>query len=179
VDAWWWGHQRPSVVEKHLVGDAPRFSTMAVGSAGATSSRKTAAALAWTADTISGYDQVVLPSVKLTLTWTTCRPHGRWCRLKTLDLDSVEGAGVYLIWHSSTGKYLRVGQGDPIRDRLRSHQTDLDIFNYVDEGEVCVTWATVDAKHRDGVERFLGNLLISDENVRFPDAPRIRVNLPE
>ena len=91
----------------------------------------------------------------------------------------MKGAGVYLIWHSSTGKYLRVGQGDPIRDRLRSHQTDLDIFNYVDEGEVRVTWATVDAKHRDGVERFLGNLLISDENVRFPDAPAIQVNLPE
>ena len=67
-------------------------------------------------------------------------------------------AGVYIIWRqlSSTREILRVGQGH-LKQRLDMHRCEPDIMS-IPKSEVCVTWATLDAAHRDGAERYLAEV---------------------
>lgn len=114
----------------------------------------------------------------LNLTWRACGDH--WCSLDNLDLDSVGAvAGVYIIWHEGNpGQVVRVGQGDPIKDRLSAHRNDTKITRYRKNGKLRVTWASVSSIYRDGVERYLADQwppLVGDA---FPDALPIAVNSP-
>jgi hypothetical protein len=112
--------------------------------------------------------------------WVKCGNGGNWCPLVTLDLESVGNVGgVYIIWHDGNpGRIVRIGQGDPIRNRLSAHRNDLEILGYGRFGTLRVTWATVPSNQRDGVERYLAETwrpLIGDA---FPDVLPIAVNSP-
>ena len=84
---------------------------------------------------------------------------GTWLPLNTVVLDSVTAAGVYIIWYQGkqgqAGKVVYVGQGD-IASRLRSHRQNSRIQAYAAHG-LLVSWASVDARYRDGVERYLAD----------------------
>ena len=117
----------------------------------------------------------------LKLSWAKCRGDV-WCRLNQLDLSTVSGDGVYVIWcdHEMDGidhMYVYVGQGS-IRDRLQSHKANRRIASYAKYGTLYATWAAVSSQSRDGVERFLADELEPWEGKEHPDVPPIEVNLP-
>lgn len=114
----------------------------------------------------------------LNVKWLTCGDDGHWCSLNKLQLDTVKSSGVYIIWHGGNpGKVVYVGQGAPVADRLADHQKDARIQAYAGKG-LYVTWASVSATQRDGVERYLAdewNPLVGDAH---PDVNPIAVNSP-
>lgn len=103
---------------------------------------------------------------------------GGWCGFYNVKLDDVRTEGVYIIWHAGNpGRVVYVGQGD-VRVRLLSHRQRADINGFAQLGALHVTWASVPAAQRDGVERFLAdkwNPLIGDAH---PQATHIAVNSP-
>ena len=111
--------------------------------------------------------------------WNKCKGD-KWCSLNGVDLsnghfDGMEG--VYVIWHGGpTLKAVRVGKGI-IRNRLTAHRQDKEIQAYLALG-LFVTWASVDARSRDGVEAFLADALDPLVGERFPDVVPVPVNLP-
>lgn len=113
----------------------------------------------------------------ITLDWIK-RKDGGWCRLELVDLTTVIGSGVYIIWHTGNpGRVVRVGQGI-LANRLGVHRNDKEILKYKQNGELRVTWATVQATQRDGVERYLANHwkpLVGDA---WPDVTPLAVNSP-
>ncbi len=116
----------------------------------------------------------------LNLTWKTCGDDGHWCSLEDLDLNSVgEVAGVYIIWHEGNpARTVRVGQGDPIKDRLGAHRNDKSVLAYNKSGKLRVTWASVSSAYRDGVERHLADQLAPLIGDAFPNVVPIAVNSP-
>ena len=114
----------------------------------------------------------------INLQWIKCYEGKVWCPLKTVDLSKVTATGVYVIWHGGDPpNIVRVGQGK-ITDRLEDHRADQEIIVFKQFGELSVTWASVPAAQRDGVEHYLGDQyhpLIGDV---FPAADPIEVNLP-
>jgi hypothetical protein len=114
---------------------------------------------------------------QLALTWVSKDVHGRWLGLHTVDLTPMRAGGVYMIWHGgSPGRVVRVGQGD-IASRLTAHRSDRDIQAYNRLG-LFVTWAAVDARYRDGVERYLADTWHPLVGGAFPSAAPIAVNSP-
>lgn len=116
----------------------------------------------------------------LMLQWNKCEG-GQWCKLYGLDLEDEHFqfmAGVYIIWKDAAGReILRVGQGN-IQERLYNHQWEDDIMAE-DRQHIYVTWAGLDAVNRDGVLRFLLDVLkpkITDAKQPF-ERPVV-VNLP-
>ncbi len=113
------------------------------------------------------------------LSWGRCQG-GAWCRLMRVDLGGAAFAagGVYVIWHGgSDPETVYVGQGDPIRDRLLAHRSDRRI-TASEEHDLFVTWAAVDARQRDGVERYLADRLSPLVGEAHPTAAPIAVNPP-
>lgn len=115
----------------------------------------------------------------LQLNWGTCGDDRHWCDLENLNLPlNGEPHGVYIIWHEGNpGRVVRVGQGD-ISDRLTKHRNDPAITGYSTLGTLRVTWATVPAHQRDGVERYLADHWDPLAGAAFPDADPIEVNSP-
>ncbi len=114
------------------------------------------------------------------VTWIKCGDDGHWCSLEKLDLSSLGNtAGVYVIWHEGNPmQTVRVGQGDPIKDRLNEHQKDEEILAYNKIGTLRATCAAVSSNQRDGVEKYLVDILHPLMGERFPDRTPIAVNLP-
>ena len=114
----------------------------------------------------------------LNLDWQKCQG-GIWCPLTALKLDTIiQDAGVYLIWYDGNpGKAVRVGQGVFV-DRFTEHRNEPAILAYQKRGTLRVTWASVDAHHRDGIERFLAGEWNPLVGSRFPDVAPISVNSP-
>ena len=114
----------------------------------------------------------------ISVSWMKCGSDGHWCDLELLDLKTVTGTGVYVIWHEGNpARVVRIGQGD-IASRLGVHRQDPAILAYKKYGRLRVTWASVPAHHLDGVERYLANTrppLIGDA---FPVAAPLAVNSP-
>jgi hypothetical protein len=81
--------------------------------------------------------------------------------------------GVYIIWQGN-GPVVRVGQGI-IRDRFTTHRNDKAITVY---SPLYVTWAPVEALYRDGVERYLANILRPIVGYVFPNVIPTPVSLP-
>ena len=109
------------------------------------------------------------------LAWQTCQGN-MWGPFLTVDLahthfDTMEG--VYVIWQGN-GPVVRIGQGK-VKDRIAVHRTDGAITAY---NNLYVTWAPVFAQYRDGVERYLANVLKPKVGDAFPNANPIQVNLP-
>jgi hypothetical protein len=117
----------------------------------------------------------------LNVHWFKCgnAPNNNWCPLETLKLETVTESGVYIIWHEGNpGRIVYVGQGDPISARFSAHRGDRRILAYQAHGTLRVTWATVPASQRDGVECYLAaqwKPLVGDVH---PDALQIEVNSP-
>lgn len=115
----------------------------------------------------------------LNIKWGTCGDNNHWCDLRNLTLP-LNGTprGVYMIWHGGNpSRVVRVGQGD-ISDRLAKHRKDPAIIGYSARGTLCVTWATVPAHQRDGVERYLADHWDPLAGGAFPDVGPIAVNSP-
>ena len=111
----------------------------------------------------------------LQVNWTRCGDD--YCSFENVNLSNVTAKGVYVIWYNGRpGKVVRIGQGD-ISARLNAHRNDPEITQYASH-DLKVTWASVDAAHRDGVERYLADTwhpLVGDA---FPDVQPIAVNSP-
>lgn len=107
--------------------------------------------------------------------WQKC--HGNiWGQLLYVDLshshfNNMEG--VYIIWQNG-GPIVRIGQGN-IRDRLSHHRNDPKITAH---HSLHVTWAPVSSLYRDGVERYLANILKPIVGDAFPNATPIPVSVP-
>ena len=103
---------------------------------------------------------------------------GNWCPFHTVNLSNVTADGVYIIWHAgSPGRVVYVGQGD-VKARLQVHRGNHQINDYARSGTLYVTWASVQAYQKDGVERYLANQwspLVGDAH---PQAEPIAVNSP-
>ncbi len=114
----------------------------------------------------------------LNLSWAKCGDDNHWCSLENLNLDAVKGTGVYIIWHAGDpAKVVRVGQGD-IADRLRDHREDQEILAYSKKGTLKVTWASVPAHQRDGVEAYLAEKWQPLPGERYPNVSALAVNSP-
>lgn len=114
------------------------------------------------------------------VTWIKCKPNS-WCSLENLNLDSLgEVAGVYIIWHEGNpGRVVRIGQGNPIKNRLSAHRNDPQILSYKRYGTLRVTWAEISSSwQRDGVERYLAETLHPLVGDAFPNVVPIAVNAP-
>ena len=118
--------------------------------------------------------------MSIQVTWIKCGNGNNWCPLETLNLNGIgDTAGVYMIWHEGNpSKVVRIGQGNPIKDRLNAHRNDAQVVTYRKYGILRVTWAAVPSVQRDGVERYLAQTwppLVGDA---FPNALPIAVNSP-
>lgn len=115
----------------------------------------------------------------ITVNWIKC-DGGSWCTLLNVNLnhDHFDGMeGVYIVWHGGDNPAtVRVGQG-VIRDRIREHRDDDEVLQY-SHLTLYVTWASVSAGNRDGVERYLAENLNPKVGHRFPQVRPIRVNFP-
>ena len=115
----------------------------------------------------------------MNVTWFRCKS-GTWCKFDTLDLDTVDEIGVYVIgYESDTGSIfsIYVGQGD-IAERLADHRSDERITKYRTRGTLYTTGANVSKSYRDGVERYVSEQLKPLVGSRHPDVDPIKVNLP-
>ena len=83
------------------------------------------------------------------------------------------------IWHEGNpSRVVYVGQGAPVSNRFAAHQNDQRIQAYKNTVTLRVTWASVPANQRDGVERYLAdkwNPLVGDAH---PAVAPIAVNAP-
>ena len=119
---------------------------------------------------------------KLPVRWVKCKGNKKnedvWCSLLRLDLKTVDGEGVYIIWHGGKNpRVVDVGQGI-IADRLRAHRNDEKITKYSKRGTLYVTWAKVAKADRDGVERYLADKWSPLAGRRYPQADPVEVNSP-
>lgn len=90
------------------------------------------------------------------LTWLKCEGDV-WYSLTRLNLETVNEHGVYVIWYGGKPSHVvYVGQGD-VADRLKEHRTNPALLRHARKGELHVTWASVPAAQRDGVERYLAD----------------------
>jgi hypothetical protein len=119
---------------------------------------------------------------KLTVDWIK-RKQGdgqHWCDLYRVPVTHEhfnDVGGVYVIWHNGHNPVLRVGQGY-IRTELSTLKLDPRIRAIAAESPVFASWAQVDRKVRDGVERYLIDMLGPQIAAEDPDAKPIEVNLP-
>ena len=109
-----------------------------------------------------------------TVAWVKCSG-GVWCELERLNLSTVMGSGVYVIWAGN--RWVYVGQGD-IASRLQERRNDGRVSDYRNSGRLMVAWATLPAGQMDGVERYLADTLTPAVGERHPIALPIPVNLP-
>jgi len=109
------------------------------------------------------------------IAWQKCQGNV-WGSLMDVDLshshfNNMEG--VYIIWQGN-GPVVRVGQGI-IRDRLSAHRRDRAITAH---NSLYVTWAPVSSLYRDGVERYLADILKPVVGDAFPNVSPAQVPLP-
>lgn len=110
------------------------------------------------------------------LNWLKCQ-RDVWCSFQRVDLNGIRTEGVYVIWKpGNPSRVIRVGQGI-IADRLSAHRIDPQITQY--GNDLLVTWASVAAAYRDGVELYLAQRYSPLVGDRFPVAVPVPVNLPE
>jgi len=113
----------------------------------------------------------------LSLNWVRSTTN-EWLDPRRTNWLSVDADGVYFIWAPGTliggPIYVKAGQGN-VRSRMQDHMRDARITRY---RQLNFTYAHVAWSQKDGVERYLGDVLRPLVAERFPDAPPIRVNLP-
>jgi hypothetical protein len=103
---------------------------------------------------------------------------GQWINLDHVNLDEVEGFGVYVIWHAGNpGRVVRVGHGD-IRSRLTQLLEDPKVTAYRWLGALGVTWGAAPVGAADGIEAYLADRLKPLVADLAPAADPIAVNAP-
>lgn len=108
------------------------------------------------------------------LEWRICE--NGWCDLRIVKLGWSSGkGGVYIIWSGRGVVY--VGQGD-FEEMFSRHRKDPQILRYVANKRLYVTWAVVEKGYRNGVARFLMDILEPLVEHYYPDDDPIDVNLP-
>jgi hypothetical protein len=119
---------------------------------------------------------------KLAIDWIK-RKHGdeeHWCDLYRVPVSHEhfnDVAGVYVIWHNGRNPVLRMGQGY-VRTEISTLKLDPRIRSIAADGPVFVSWAAVQRTRRDGVERYLIDMLGPQIVTDVPDMEPIEVNLP-
>lgn len=97
--------------------------------------------------------------------------------LNLRDLYYEHTEGVYIIWHGGhEPTVVTVGQG-VIGDRLVAHRLDPHILHYHRHG-LFVTWAQLPADQRNGVVKYLVQVLTPRNECAVPNCEQIGVNLP-
>ncbi|MCB1476156.1 MAG: hypothetical protein H6883_09675 [Rhodobiaceae bacterium] len=107
------------------------------------------------------------------------RPAGNgWHKLDSIDITKIRTIGIFIIWHEGDpGRVIRVCQGDVGR-QLQLEQISPPVLRYRVFGELCVTWASVPASFRNGVERYLANLLRPQVGESYPLTLPLAANSP-
>jgi hypothetical protein len=104
----------------------------------------------------------------------------QWCDLYRVPVTHEhfnDVAGVYVIWHNGRNPVLRVGQGY-IRTELSTLKLDPRIRSIAADSPVFASWAQIQRALRDGVERYLIEMLGPQIVIDVPKAEPIEVNLP-
>ena len=113
--------------------------------------------------------------IRLKVKWIKYRKQG-WCRLNSLNLENVSTSGIFIIWKpKSKNNVIRIGQGNIAR-KLQALRNDPQITRF--GRELLVTWASVQLKYRDGVERYLYEQYSPATSERMNCAGLVYVNLP-
>jgi len=119
---------------------------------------------------------------KLAIDWIKRRQgEGQnWCDLYRVPVSHEhfnDVAGVYVVWHNGHNPVLRVGQGY-IRTELSTLKLDPRIRSIAADSPVFASWAQVQRALRDGVERYLIDMLGPQIVTDIPDTNPVEVNLP-
>ena len=113
------------------------------------------------------------------LEWNKCKA-GTWCTLSELDLDHEhfdDMEGVYVIWYGEESPVaLRVGYGY-VSNCLANERNDKEVWAYKQD-EIYVTWGKVGPKFRDGVVKYVADVLQPKLESSYPDVEPIEVNIP-
>jgi len=93
----------------------------------------------------------------LQLNWVKCQKN-QWCSFNHVDVSFVATQGVYVIWYSGNpgapGKVVYVGHGG-IAAHVKALRDNGHFRTYSTRGTLYLTWASVSAKDREGVARYL------------------------
>ena len=119
---------------------------------------------------------------KLVIDWIKRRQgEGQhWCDLFRVPVSHEhfnDVAGVYVLWHNGHNPVLRVGQGY-IRTELSTLKLDPRIRSIASDSPIFASWAQVQRALRDGVERYLIDMLGPQIATDVPSVDPIEVNLP-
>jgi hypothetical protein len=119
---------------------------------------------------------------KLAIDWIKAKQGDgqHWCDLYRIPVTHEhfnDVAGVYVVWHNGHQPVLRVGQGY-IRTELSTLKLDPRIRTIAADTLVFASWALVERDIRDGVERYLIDMLGPQILAENPDVAPIEVNLP-
>jgi len=107
-----------------------------------------------------------------------------WCLLDSLNLNEScfdNLRGVFIVWYGPNekgeeGHVVCVGKGI-IRNQLLTLMKDPTLARYSSR-RLMVTWAEVDALHKEGVEAYLVAILDPLFGERHPNVVQTLVNLP-
>lgn len=123
-------------------------------------------------------DQTKQPA-RIEVSWARSGPVPRvWHALETLDLSRTNDiAGVYVIWHEGKpSRTVAVGQCSSIKQSLSTCKNDEGILAYNQFGTLRATWAAVPDAYRQGVEKYLVDLLTPLMGDASADVTPIAVN---
>jgi hypothetical protein len=121
--------------------------------------------------------------MSLTLEWMI-GVDDKWCLLDSLDLTNPHFdkiTGVYIVWYGPNekgdeGRVVCVGQG-VIRSKLENLREDPVLARYSCRHPM-VTWAEVDAHHRENVEAYLIGVLNPLHGEHRHNVVQTIVNIP-
>ncbi|MGE0232031.1 MAG: hypothetical protein AB7O39_11385 [Flavobacteriaceae bacterium] len=103
---------------------------------------------------------------------------GGWYALDSIDIGKIRTVGIFMIWHDGNpGRVIRVSQGD-IGRQLQLEQISPMVLKFRIFGELRVTWASVPAPLRNGVERYLANLFHPQVGDSYPLVMPLAANAP-
>ena len=113
--------------------------------------------------------------LKMSVKWAKYKKQG-WCKLNTLNLEQVRTSGVFIIWKpQDRNSVIRIGQGH-VASELQALRNQSSIVRFGED--LLVTWASIQEKYRDGVERYLYEQYSPISVERVNNARLIYVNLP-
>ena len=106
---------------------------------------------------------------------------GKWWTLADANVEDEhfdDMEGVYIIWYEDHDQVtLRVGQGH-IRDCIVSERNNEEMWRYVQEHEIYVTWAQVERKYLEVVAKQIAQATKPRLKSSSPDVGTSVVNLP-
>ena len=90
-------------------------------------------------------------------------PRGGWFRLMLVDpgnLDLDGQGGVFVVWHLGVRpEWVHVGAATDLARAIEAARDNPEITQYESRGRLYVTWSPIVEAYRDGVVRYLTDLL--------------------